>query len=254
MNHKDNPILLVEDDLHLRNGLHTLLSIEGFPCTSVESGEEALRIIEQSESDQDRLSPPRFSLFLLDVSLPGMDGFEVCRRIRQNDALVPIIFLTARTSELDCLTGFNRGADHYITKPFRSSELIARIRAILTRANRLNAASESIKATDTAELEEIEKFTLKGMVINPSLLTAERDDRVIALTKRELKVLQLLYQQKNQVVSRDQLMDHCWGRKYIPESRALDQFISALRKKIEQNQSHPEIITTVHSVGYCYQE
>ncbi|MCE2029602.1 response regulator transcription factor [Sessilibacter corallicola] len=237
-------ILLVEDDLHLRNGLQALLAFEGFNCTSVDSGEDALKLFEIDE----------FSLCILDVSLPGIDGFETCRNIRQRDTVVPIIFLTARTSELDCLTGFNHGADHYITKPFRSAELIARINAILARTYGLKTPIDKQETVGCTASCIDDHFSLRDIRVNPHLLTAERGQDVISLTKRELKLLQLLHTKKNQAVSRDQLMDHCWGRKYLPESRALDQFVSALRKKIERNQARPEIIKTVHAVGYCYQE
>jgi len=224
-------ILIAEDDANLRRGLAELLQLEGFQTKTAECGLSAVAAFQAM--------PPDFCI--LDVAMPGLDGFEVCKRIREVNPHVPVLFLTARNEEIDRLLGLGLGADDYMGKPFSAPELIARIRAICRRA----AAIPSAAVTDRV-------FSMRDLRIDPRALRAYRNDAAIGLSPREVAVLKFLHQRAGFVVSRDDLYDSCWGRDHFPNSRALDQFISGLRRKIELDPSSPSIICTVHGAGYRY--
>lgn len=221
-------ILIAEDDAHLRNGLAELLHLEGFETVTAECGTSALQAFEDAQPD----------FCILDVSMPGLDGFETCKRIRQRNAHIPILFLTARNEEIDRVLGLGLGADDYMGKPFSAQELIARIKAIGRRA----ARSQTPSAV----------FEMGDLKIDPHALRAYRAQNTIELSPRDVAVLKLLHQHSGLVVSRDQLYDHCWGQDHFSNSRALDQFISTLRRKIEPDPAKPRIIATVHGAGYRY--
>lgn len=226
-------ILIAEDDIHLREGLNDLFMQDGYSCTLTENGEEAYNTF--------KMQRPDFCIF--DVMMPKMDGFELCRRVRALDEHIPIILLTAKGDEVDRVVGLELGADDYIAKPFGPRELIARVKAITRRSS--NSA-----APRTAQ---ITPFTMDHLTIDPKSLRAQNQDQTIQLTMRELKVLEMLYENKGKVLSRLELFEECWGRRYMANSRALDQFISQLRQKIEIDHSSPKIIRTVHGVGYRYE-
>lgn len=226
-------ILIAEDDVHLREGLNDLFSQEGYNCILTEDGEEAL--------DKFKAQRPDFCIF--DVMMPKLDGFELCRKVRALDDHIPIIILTAKGDEVDRVVGLELGADDYIAKPFGSRELIARVKAITRRTT--NAPTHSKKQQTS--------FVMDHLTIDPKSLRATHGDKTIQLTMRELKVLEMLYENKGKVLSRLELFEECWGRRYMANSRALDQFISQLRQKIELDQSNPKIIRTVHGVGYRYE-
>ncbi len=226
-------ILIAEDDVHLREGLNDLFSQEGYNCILTEDGEEAL--------DKFKTQRPDFCIF--DVMMPKLDGFELCRKVRALDDHIPIIILTAKGDEVDRVVGLELGADDYIAKPFGSRELIARVKAITRRTT--NAPAHSKKQQTS--------FVMDHLTIDPKSLRATHGDKTIQLTMRELKVLEMLYENKGKVLSRLELFEECWGRRYMANSRALDQFISQLRQKIELDQSNPKIIRTVHGVGYRYE-
>lgn len=230
-------ILIAEDDENLRTGLKELLTEEGYHCTLTENGEEALKAFEANRPD----------FCILDVMMPEMGGFELCRRIRQIDEQVPIIMLTAKSDEVDRVVGLELGADDYIAKPFGTRELVARVKAITRRA--ATTGKEGI----TSPLEK-HPFTMHDLTINPETLRAERDGKSTELTLRELAVLAMLHRLKGKVVPRHELFEECWGRRYMTNSRALDQFISQLRQKVEKDPTAPTIIRTVHGVGYRYEE
>lgn len=221
-------ILVAEDDAHLRRGLCDLLALENFTTIAAEDGTAALAMFSRQRPD----------FCLLDVTMPGLDGFEVCRAIRAIDAAVPVLFLTARSDEIDRVRGFGLGADDYVAKPFSSLELISRIRAIDRRC-----AQRAAKPDDT--------FTMRDLTISPKALRAFRAGRTIELTAREAAVLALLRRRAGYVVTRDELYDHCWGRSYFANSRAVDQFIAALRRKIA-DVGEPRLIETVHGAGYRF--
>lgn len=229
-------ILIAEDDSHLRNGLELLLKEEGYNCTTTENGEEALKSFQNNKPD----------FCILDVMMPKMDGFELCRRIRQIDEHIPIILLTAKGEEINRVVGLELGADDYIPKPFGTSELIARIKAVSRRVINSKTAAKNKSAT--------EPFAMHHLKIDPKTLRATTNEKVIELTTRELNVLMMLHQNKGEVIKRTDLFEQCWGRRYMTNSRALDQFISQLRQKIEENPSSPTLIKTVHGAGYRFEE
>ena len=178
----------------------------------------------------------------LDVMMPGLNGYEVCKRIRRLDETVPILFLTAKAEEIDTVLGLELGADDYMTKPFGVKEITARIRAILRR---VEARSGRRSAND--------EFFMDDLRIVESELRAWRGTQELPLSPREMKVLRLLHTHRNKVVDRRMMSDEVWGVDYFPESRALDQHISQLRKRIELDPAKPRIIRTVHGAGYRYE-
>ncbi|TFH87238.1 response regulator transcription factor [Billgrantia azerbaijanica] len=221
-------ILIAEDDAHLRNGLAKLLEREGHTCITAKDGAAALATF--------RAQAPDFCL--LDVVMPSLDGIELCRAIRDEDADVPILLLTARGQEIDRVLGLESGADDYVPKPFSTRELIARIRAIARRSNRQSGTQR--------------RFRLGDLEIDREALRAFRGVRMIDLTRREVALLAVLHARTGLAVSRDELLNVCWGRDHLPSSRALDQYVSVLRRKIERDPSNPRLIRTVHGVGYRY--
>lgn len=223
-------ILIAEDDANLRRGLAELLALEGYETTVVEDGAQALEAVASEAPD----------FCILDVGLPIMDGFDVCRALRQRGCDVPILFLTARTEEIDRVLGFGLGADDYVGKPFSAHELVGRIRAIARRASA------------PREGQPLVTFAMRDLTIDPRAMRAFRNDKAINLTRRELSLLKLLHERSGQAVCRDEIYDECWGRAYYPNSRALDQFVAALRRKIEIEPAVPCIIGTVHGVGYRF--
>ncbi len=224
-------LLIAEDDLHIRQGLATLLESEGYECIEAADGDQAWQLYLQHEP----------TLVLLDIMMPKQDGYSVCRRIRQHNELLPVIFITAKSEEIDQVLGLELGADDYIKKPFGSREVIARIRAVARRALR-----------QVAGIIENDCFVMDDLQIRPSELRALRNNQVIELSLRDLKILRLLFEQRGKVVDRDALFNHCWGRDYFANSRTLDQHISKLRKVIELNPKTPRIISTVHGIGYRF--
>ncbi|WP_428033235.1 response regulator transcription factor [Amphritea sp.] len=224
-------LLIAEDDLHIRQGLTTLLASEGYECIAAADGDQAWQLYLQHQPD----------LVLLDIMMPKQDGYAVCRRIRQHNEVLPVIFISAKSEEIDQVLGLELGADDYIKKPFGSREVIARIRAVTRRSQR-----------PLANIAEDDSFIMDDLQIRPSEFRALRGDQVIELSLRDVKILRLLYELKGKVVDRDALFNHCWGRDYFANSRTLDQHISKLRKAIELNARAPRIITTVHGVGYRF--
>jgi DNA-binding response OmpR family regulator len=235
-------ILIAEDDSNLRAGLVDLLALEGLTCVVAEDGEAAwTAFVEEAPA-----------LCLFDVMMPRLDGLDLCRRIRARDARTPILLLSARGAEIDRVIGLEIGADDYISKPFAARELVARIKAALRRAK---------VAQVTAQAQETEvptappgRLRMGDLEIDPSALRAFRGGQSIDLAPRELAILQALLERKGKAVTRDELFDLAWGRDYMPNSRALDQYVSSLRRKIELDPARPRIVSTVHGVGYRYDE
>lgn len=223
-------ILIAEDDRHIRAGLEVLLRGEGYQTRSAENGEQALELFRRERPD----------FVLLDIMMPKLDGYQVCREIRKLADVVPIIFISAKSEEIDKVIGLELGADDFIMKPFGTREVIARIRAITRRM--LKTHSGAALANDS--------FQMGDLTVFPRELRAKRGDQCLDLSLRDAQVLQLLFEQRGKVVSRDLLFDVCWGRDYLPSSRTLDQHISKLRKIIERDPADPVLIRTVHGVGY----
>lgn len=224
-------ILIAEDDDHTRDALREVLTMEGYEVIAASDGLQAV--------DFFRIENPDF--VCLDVMMPGLNGYEVCKQIRKQDEKVPILFLTAKAEEIDTVLGLELGADDYMTKPFGVKEIIARIRAILRRT-----ASRGGGRSD-------DEFTMDDLRIVPTELRAYRDKAEIQLSPRDVKVLRLLHDRRGKVIDRNTLADEVWGVDYFPESRALDQHISQLRKRVEKDPSQPRIIRTVHGAGYRFE-
>ncbi len=225
-------ILVIEDDDNLRRGLQELLSLEGYTVSTAADGQSAIRQWEQQ--------PPDF--YLLDIMLPDTSGYTLCRKIRARTMTAPILMLSARGEEIDRILGFESGADDYVTKPFSARELVMRIKAIARR----------VQMQPKTPVTPHAAFLMGDLHIDPQALCACRQDTIIDLSPRELQLLVLLYQRTGKVVSRNELYDHGWGRDFMPNSRALDQYISTLRQKIERNPASPQIIQTVRGAGYRY--
>lgn len=232
-------VLIVEDDDNLRGGLQDLLKLEGFDaivCADIVIG-----------LDLYRHEKPDFCI--LDIMLEDRDdGYTLCRKIRELDQDIPILMLSARAEEIDRVLGFECGADDYLLKPFGPRELIARIKAIAKRSNK----STIVQTVDPVDKASV-CFSMNGLQIDPNALRAFRGDTTIELTLRDVRILKLLYEKPGLALHRDEVFDACWGREFMPNSRALDQYISALRKKIEiKSDKENNIISTVRGVGYRY--
>lgn len=225
-------ILIAEDDDHTREALREVLSMEGYELVTASDGLQAI--------DFFRATRPDF--VCLDVMMPGQNGYEVCKQIRKIDESVPILFITAKAEEIDTVLGLELGADDYMTKPFGVKEIIARIRAITRRT----AARVGTKTKE-------EEFLMDDLRVVSTELRAYREGEEIQLSPRDVKVLTLLYDRRGKVVDRNTMADEVWGVDYFPESRALDQHISQLRKRVEKDPTNPVIIRTVHGAGYRFE-
>lgn len=221
-------ILIVEDELAMLMGLKDNLEIEGYKVETADDGIKGLDMILKNEYD----------LILLDVMLPSLSGFDICRKARNQGMSTPIILLTAKGEEIDKVLGLELGADDYITKPFSIRELLARIKALLRRTE-LGGITPNIK-----------NITIGKLMVNFSNYEAFINNESTKMSHKEFEFLHYLWDQRNKVVSRDELLDNVWGTDYIPSSRTVDNFILKLRQKIEEDFNHPKIILTVHGVGY----
>lgn len=225
-------VLVAEDDTHIREGLVELLEEEGYDVLAASDGEEALRRFAEMKPD----------FVCLDVMMPKSSGYDVCREIRKTDEQTPIIFISAKSEEIDKVLGLELGGDDFIVKPFGVKEVIARIRAVSRRC--------LARSTDTARTEP---FEMDDLTISPAELRARRGDLVIELSLRDLQLLRLLHGRAGEAISREAIFNEVWGSNHLPNSRTIDQHISQLRKRIEQNPKEPRIIRTVHGAGYRYE-
>ncbi len=222
-------ILIVEDEPNMRMGLRDNLEFEGYEVDIAEDGETGLnKILEE-----------KYNLILLDVMMPKMSGFDVCKTARKEGVSTPIILLTAKGEEIDKVLGLELGADDYITKPFSLRELLARIKAILRR-------SQDIQTED--ELDKV--LSIGKLQIDFSSYTAVEEDKPVQMSHKEFEILNYLWKHKNKTVSRDDLLSNIWGYEETPTTRTVDNFILKLRQKIENDFNHPQIIITVHGIGY----
>ena len=221
-------ILIVEDEPNMVMGLKDSFEHEGFEVVIAQDGEEGLSKAITSKPD----------LILLDVMMPKMSGIDVCRRLREMGDEVPIILLTARSQEIDKVVGLEIGADDYVTKPFGLKELIARIRANLRRASK--------------QVAQIENFSFDDFRIDFKKYQAIKNGEKLELSSREFEILKFLIQHRDEIVTRDQLLDEVWGYSSNPITRTVDNHIAKLRQKIEVNPSDPQYIVTVHRVGYRF--
>jgi DNA-binding response OmpR family regulator len=222
-------ILVAEDDPNTRGGLVELFDNEGYETVQAATGKEALAVFADQTPD----------VVCLDIMMPDINGYDVCREIRRFDATVPVVFISAKSEEIDKVLGLELGADDYIVKPFGVREVIARIRAVTRRC---------MAARKTGDPES--SFKADDLRVVPSELRAYRGEEAFDLSLRDVKILDLLARNKGKVVDRDTMFNACWGMNYMPNSRSLDQHISQLRKRIERDPKHPAIIKTVHNAGY----
>jgi two-component system, OmpR family, alkaline phosphatase synthesis response regulator PhoP len=225
-----NKILIVEDDPHILLGLEEVLKSEEFDVASCNRGDQAL----------DAVAKHRPALILLDVMLPGLSGYDICKQLRSKKVATPILMLTAKGQEIDKVVGLDLGADDYVTKPFGVRELLARIHALLRRGRTAADAARS----DTSA------FQIGEATIDPKTFQLKRGKAVEELTARELKLLQLFHAHPGEVLSRDRLLSEVWGYNYFGTTRTLDQVIVQLRKKLGDNGGSPKCLVTVHGVGY----
>ncbi|MGE4289637.1 MAG: response regulator transcription factor [Salinivirgaceae bacterium] len=221
-------VLIVEDEVAMAKGLQDNLEFEGYRVDLAFDGSEGL----------EKALNESYQLILLDVMLPGISGFDICKTLRSKGLKVPIIMLTAKAEEIDKVLGLEFGADDYLTKPFSLRELLARIRALLRRVE--NHQPE----TDHRDIQ------IGNLLVNFAAYTARVNNQEVKLSHKEFDILHHLYQHKNQTVSRDDLLDQVWGSDYQPTSRTIDNFILKLRQKIENDPNDARIILTVHGVGY----
>lgn len=221
-------VLLADDDPITLDALHACLEPEGFDALLARDGRQALDLWEKHRPD----------LLCLDIMMPQLDGYEVCRRVRAADPQVPILFLSAKSEEIDVVVGLQLGADDFIRKPFGKHELLARLRSMLRRAH--------------VRSQPARRFTMRDLTIFPLELRAERDGVSIDLSPRDAAILALFHERAGEVVDRDTLLNRCWGLDYFPESRTLDMHIAKLRKRIETDPANPALIETVRGAGYRY--
>jgi DNA-binding response OmpR family regulator len=222
-------ILVVDDEPNMILGLKDNLEFEGYEVLTATNGREGLALLLQEE----------FDLVFLDVMMPEMSGFEVCKKVRANGIHTPVIFLTAKGEEIDKVLGLELGADDYITKPFSLRELLARVKAILRRTEDAGGSP--------SEDEDIQIGLLK---VNFKYLTARSKAKAVDLSHKEFEILKYLYKHRNKTVSRDDLLNDIWGYDENPTTRTVDNFIVKLRQKLEKEPDRPAVIVTVHGVGY----
>jgi len=221
-------ILIVEDEVQMRQGLKDNLEFEGYEVDIAEDGEQCLLKVEKNGYD----------LILLDVMLPKLSGFDACKQLRGKGFDRPIIMLTAKGEEIDKVLGLELGADDYITKPFSLRELLARVKAVLRREDRGRNMGVNV--------------TIGKIEVNFLKFEAFSGGQLISLSHREFEVLKYLWEHENQIVSRVELMDEVWGMGDMTTTRTVDNFMLKLRQLIEDNPSHPKHIITVHGIGYKY--
>jgi DNA-binding response OmpR family regulator len=222
-------ILIVEDEPTIAIGLHDDLTIEGFDVEVVSDGDTGAR----------KAREEAFDLILLDVMLPGKDGFTVCRELRRAGLHVPVILLTARGQEADKVTGLGLGADDYVTKPFSPRELVARVHAVLRRAARPPLA---------------ESFQFADVRVDFARHAVVRDGRPVDVTPSEFKLLRLLIERRGEVLSIDQLLEGAWGVDVFLTDRVVYTHVNNLRAKVEPDPRRPRHIVSVRGVGYRFDE
>jgi len=228
MEKKMAKILVVDDEQNMRTGLKDNLEFEGYDVEIANDGEQGLKkILENS-----------YNLIILDVMMPKKSGFDVCKEVRKTGITTPIILLTAKGEEIDKVVGLEIGADDYVTKPFSLRELLARVKAILRRGENL-VMNESALEVKIGKLE-----------INFDGYKATSKNKDVQMSHKEFEILHHLWKHRNSTISRDDLLTEVWGYDENPATRTVDNFILKLRQKIEVDSNHPQIILTVHGIGY----
>jgi DNA-binding response OmpR family regulator len=221
-------ILIIEDEPDMRRGLQDNLEFEDYQIVTTGNGSEGFRLAQKEH----------FDLILLDLMLPGMDGMEVCRKLKEEGSTIPIIMLTARGSETDKVEGLLSGADDYITKPFSLKELLARIKVILRRTE-----------DKTSSISDIEFDDVK---ISFDKYEAYKNEQDLDLSPREFEIIRLFVEHEGETVTREEFLKDVWGYTNFPLTRTVDNHIAKLRQKIEDDADHPKHIITVHRMGYKF--
>lgn len=228
----EKKILVIDDEKPIADILEFNLKKEGFDVYCAYDGNDALEKVEEIQPD----------LILLDIMLPGRDGMEVCREVRKKYD-TPIIMLTAKDSEIDKVLGLELGADDYVTKPFSTRELLARVKANLRR-------QQSVASQSSEDEEDTKEIAVGSLVIHPDAYIASKRGEKIELTHREFELLHYLARHIGQVMTREHLLQTVWGYDYYGDVRTVDVTVRRLREKIEDNPSHPGWIVTRRGVGY----
>ena len=231
-------VLIVEDEQHIAEGLRFNLEAEGYQVETVETGESALELLGGGSASQ-----PAFDVMVLDVMLPGKDGFTVVSELRQAGQFIPTLLLTARGRPEDILAGLTAGADDYLPKPFELSILIARIRGLLRRKQWLRS---SVPAPSQ------DKFLFGNKSVDFNLLEIHSGDRVYPLTLMEASILRYLIERQGKAVSRKAMLEEVWGLRQDTDTRAIDNFIVRLRRYLEDDPVHPRHLLTVRGIGYRF--
>jgi two-component system, OmpR family, alkaline phosphatase synthesis response regulator PhoP len=230
----DTKIMVVDDEISIVTLLEFNLEKAGFQVITANDGKEAVQIIEKENPD----------LIVLDLMLPGMDGIEVCKHLRQKQITTPILMLTAKDDEFDKILGLELGADDYMTKPFSPREVVARIKAILRRVNTIREKAEPV-----AEVKE-GKLSFGDVEIFPNHFEVIVRGELLEFTPKEFELLTFLTKNKGQLLTRDQLLQSVWNYDYAGDTRIVDVHISRLREKIEENTKKPVYIKTIRGLGY----
>ena len=220
-------ILIIEDDFALLRGLTDNFSGHGYEVRTATDGKSGLTAALENPPD----------VILLDIMLPQMNGYEVCRQLRQQQLEVPIVMLTAKGQESEIVEGLELGADDYVTKPFSIHELLARVKAILRRATQL----------------ESDRYQIGDLTLDVVGHKLTRDDEEITLTTKEYRLLEFFLSRPNRALTRNEIMNHVWGRSIIVSGRSVDRCIATLRGKIEPDHRQPTYIHTVRDVGYRFE-
>ncbi len=221
-------ILIVEDDPAILRGLTDNLKLESYEVLTATDGEAGYRLIGERKPD----------LIILDLMLPKLSGYEVCRKVRSEGGTTPILMLTARGEEGDRVRGLDLGADDYITKPFSVREVLARVRAVLRRSQPATTLPAEVRFDD--------------VVVDFEGYEARRGDREVEMTRKEFGLLRVLAARAGQVVARDELLNEVWGYENYPSTRTVDNHMASLRAKLEPNPAEPRHLLTVHGVGYKF--
>ena len=226
---KAEKILIIEDDRMILSGLKRNLEYEGFEITTASDGEKGLELAVNG----------RHNLIILDIMLPKVSGFEICRLLKQNKVETPVIILSAKGQEQDKIKGLNLGADDYISKPFSIKELVARINAVLRRSRRDEGVPEVFKFGEVA--------------VDFAGQCAMRKKKRIDLSAREFKLLKFFIRNRGKVLDRNTILNHVWGYDYYGTARTVDNFVNRLRQKFESDPNRPKYIVTVFGVGYKFE-
>lgn len=234
MAQKKVSILLVEDEENLQEALKLNLEMEGYEVTGAYDGVDALKAIQQEH----------FDLMILDVMLPEMDGISVCENIRLQNNDIPILILSARNSSADRVLGLKKGADDYLTKPFNLEELLLRVNKLVDKSHRLSSRKP---------LEQTYRFG-KNQVDFSALECITKDGEKITLTKKEIMLLKLLIENKNEVVPREKILQVVWGYNVYPTTRTIDNFILSFRKYFEADSRNPQYFHSIRGIGYKFSE